>query len=92
MKGSSTPKMLVKISPESTVLDQYSDLISKLSSAIADSRYVSSDVMLLLKNSYCSLMSVSMDEIREINKENRDIDKVTDVLSFPMFNQLEYHF
>lgn len=76
--------MLVKISPESTVLDQYSDLISKLSSAIADSRYVSSDVMLLLKNSYCSLMSVSTDEIREINKENRDIDKVTDVLSFPM--------
>ena len=82
-KGSSTLKMKVKISPESTVLDQYSDLIANLGSAIADSRYVSSEVKLLLKNSYCSLMSVSREEIREINKENRDIDKETDVLSFP---------
>ena len=34
-----------------------------------------------------SVIFVDNEEIREINKENRNIDKVTDVLSFPM---LEY--
>lgn len=34
-----------------------------------------------------SVIFIDNDEIKEINKENRNIDKVTDVLSFPM---LEY--
>ena len=36
-----------------------------------------------------SLLFVDNEEIREINKENRDIDKVTDVLSFPMLDYEE---
>ena len=32
-----------------------------------------------------SLMLVTDDEIRTMNKETRNIDKATDVLSFPMF-------
>ena len=33
-----------------------------------------------------SLLFVNNDEIREINKETRNIDKATDVLSFPMLD------
>lgn len=33
-----------------------------------------------------SLLFVNNEEIREINKETRNIDKVTDVLSFPMLD------
>ncbi|MBL6465091.1 MAG: rRNA maturation RNase YbeY [Peptostreptococcus stomatis] len=33
-----------------------------------------------------SLSFVSNDEIREINRDYRNIDKVTDVLSFPMYD------
>lgn len=33
-----------------------------------------------------SLLFVNNDEIKEINKETRNIDKVTDVLSFPMLD------
>lgn len=36
-----------------------------------------------------SLLFVDNEEIREINKENRNIDKVTDVLSFPMLDYKE---
>ena len=36
-----------------------------------------------------SLLFVDNEEIREINKENRNIDKVTDVLSFPMLDYEE---
>lgn len=36
--------------------------------------------------SQVSLTLVDEDTIKEINRENRDIDKVTDVLSFPMLN------
>lgn len=36
-----------------------------------------------------SLTVVSEEEIKEINKEHRDIDKVTDVLSFPQIEPLE---
>ncbi len=36
-----------------------------------------------------SLLFVDNEEIREINKENRNIDKVTDVLSFPILDYEE---
>ncbi|SCW27658.1 rRNA maturation RNase YbeY/GTP-binding protein Era,TIGR00436 [Ruminococcaceae bacterium YRB3002] len=79
--------MLIQITSESEILKGFSELIGKLAEA-ADTDIVSAPFMPLLDNSYCTLMSVSKDEIREINKEQREIDKVTDVLSFPM---LEWH-
>ena len=88
-KGSSTRKMLIKIAEGSENLEQYSELINKLAEMIQDSRYVADDMFPVLKNSYCSLMSVSKSEIQEINKETRDIDKVTDILSFPMLDWKE---
>lgn len=36
-----------------------------------------------------SIYSVSKDEIKNINKEYRNVDKVTDVLSFPIFTKKE---
>ena len=37
-----------------------------------------------------SVIFVDDEEIHRINKEYRDVDKSTDVLSFPMFNKGEY--
>ncbi len=38
---------------------------------------------------YLSIQSTSSDEIQQINKEYRDVDKATDVLSFPIFEREE---
>lgn len=38
---------------------------------------------------YCSITLTLADKIRQLNKDYRDIDKVTDVLSFPMFEKEE---
>ena len=35
------------------------------------------------------VISVSENEIRELNNSERNIDKITDVLSFPMFNSAD---
>lgn len=37
---------------------------------------------------FCELLLVSEDEIRQLNKENRNIDRVTDVLSFPSLDNI----
>jgi probable rRNA maturation factor len=42
-----------------------------------------------IDNIYLSIQSVSNEEIRNLNKEYRGIDKVTDVLSFPVFEKEE---
>lgn len=45
---------------------------------------------ILVDDIYISINSVSKDEIKKINKEYRNIDKETDVLSFPIFEKDEY--
>ncbi len=40
------------------------------------------------ENVVVSVTFVDEEEIRELNKEYRDVDKVTDVLSFPQFDDL----
>ena len=47
----------------------------------------------------CELILVEPEEIRQLNKDNRNIDRVTDVLSFPtldgikgkILNKNDYH-
>ena len=41
------------------------------------------------KNFYMSIILTTPTEIRKINKEYRDIDRETDVLSFPMYEKEE---
>ena len=68
--------------------------MSKLKIYCQDSEYIELDklslvVQKVLKqriNLYIDLSFVSQDEIRLLNKENRAIDRVTDVLSFPMLD------
>jgi len=81
--------MLVKFDRDSEILSGYSDLIDKLSEALINGNYVSSDMLIILRNAYCSLTVVDKDEIRSINRDTRDIDNVTDVLSFPMLDWRE---
>ena len=44
---------------------------------------------LLEKNLYINIVLTNPENIRRINKEYRNIDKETDVLSFPMFEKKE---
>lgn len=44
---------------------------------------------LLVDSIFISIQSASEDDIKSINKEYRNIDKVTDVLSFPIFSRDE---
>ncbi|MDD2376900.1 MAG: rRNA maturation RNase YbeY [Clostridia bacterium] len=41
------------------------------------------------KNIYVSIECISKNEIRQLNKEYRNVDKETDVLSFPIFTKEE---
>ena len=41
------------------------------------------------KNLYVNILLTSKENIKKINKEHRNIDKETDVLSFPMFEKEE---
>ena len=62
-------------------LDEY---IVKLSEAVLSGDYSSPQVTRSLKDAYATLTFVTPEEIKEINKEQRNIDKETDCLSFPM--------
>ena len=70
-------------------LDEY---IVKLSEAVLSGEYTSPQVTRSLKDAYATLSFVTPEEIREINKEQRDIDKETDCLSFPMLELREGEF
>ena len=57
------------------------DCVEKLEKALDG--FVSSDVKLAVE-----FVFVDADEIRRLNNENRGIDKVTDVLSFPALDEI----
>ncbi|MBE6030394.1 MAG: rRNA maturation RNase YbeY [Clostridiales bacterium] len=46
----------------------------------------------IYENSEISVSFVSAEEIRELNREHRGVDSVTDVLSFPMFEFEDFHY
>ena len=66
--------------------------IVSLSEAVLSGNYTSPQVTRSLKDAYATLTFVTPEEIREINKEQRDIDKETDCLSFPMLELREGEF
>lgn len=70
-------------------LDEY---IIRLSEAVMNGGCTSPQVTRTLKDAYATLTFVTPDEIREVNREQRDIDKETDCLSFPMLELKEGEF
>ena len=66
------------------ILSSLDGYISKLSENITGGEFCSPQVSRSLKYAYVTLTFVTSDEIREINLEQRGIDKETDCLSFPM--------
>ena len=77
--------------PEET-LESLNGYIAKLSDAITGEDYCSPQVARSLKDAYATLTYVTPEEIREINLEQREIDKETDCLSFPMLELREGEF
>ncbi|NLD18991.1 MAG: rRNA maturation RNase YbeY [Clostridiales bacterium] len=59
------------------------DVFEKAAAACIEAESISSD------NVEISLSFVSKEEIRELNRVYRKVDKVTDVLSFPLIEDLE---
>ena len=70
-------------------LDEY---IISLSEAILSGDYTSPKVTRSLKDAYATLTFVTPEEIKEVNREQREIDKETDCLSFPMLELTEGEF
>ena len=68
------------------------DYVAKLSEVISGDDYCTPQVARTLKDAYATLTFVTPEEIREINCEQRDIDKETDCLSFPMLELREGEF
>ena len=60
---------------------KYDEVIKKVVSACFE------EEKLLLSNLYLSITLTNPENIRKLNKEFRNIDKETDVLSFPMFEK-----
>lgn len=63
--------------------DEYSELIEKVLNTCFNEEGLSNS------NLYISITLTDEENIRKINKEYRNIDKPTDVLSFPMFQKEE---
>ncbi len=61
-------------------------LFEKLASSFEARSYAPDIPVKMMESSYATLTFVSPDAIREINREQRGIDKVTDVLSFPILD------
>ena len=73
-------------------LEEISALIPEISSAICTEDFISPQAMRTMQDAYVTLTFVTPDEIREVNSEQRGIDKETDCLSFPMFDMKEGSF
>jgi len=63
--------------------EEYTQIIKKVFQACFK------EEKLLDKNLYINVVLTNPENIRKLNKEHRDIDKETDVLSFPMFEKEE---
>ncbi|MCR5286392.1 MAG: GTPase Era [Saccharofermentans sp.] len=73
-------------------LEEISALITEISAAICTEDFISPQAMRTMQEAYVTLTFVTPDEIREVNSEQRGIDKETDCLSFPMFDMKEGSF
>ena len=73
-------------------IESISSLIPELASAVCTEDFLSVQALRTMKEAYVTLTFVTPEEIREVNSEQRGIDKETDCLSFPMFDMEEGNF
>ena len=93
MKGSSS-QMRIRINNENEIvskeeIEEFKTYTDKLADVLISDKYVDMKLTHALKDSYFTLSFVSTDEIKELNREQRQIDKETDVLSFPLLDLKE---
>ena len=88
--------MIIKITDESTFLKEedisrYKVFADKLADLVfdPDKGYIDLSMRHLVGDAYASLTFVTKDDIQDLNMRTRDIDKVTDVLSYPMLEMYE---
>jgi len=71
---------------EDSKVESWKSYIDKLSESFVSRGYATDIPLKVLESSYATLTFVGEDEIRELNNEQRGIDKPTDVLSFPILD------
>ena len=63
--------------------EEYGDTMEKALGIILDGEGIEKD------GAEVSVTFVSQEEVQSLNKEYRDVDRVTDVLSFPQFDSVD---
>ena len=71
---------------EDSLVESWKSYIDKLTESFVTRGYASDIPVKVLESSYATLTFIGEDEIRELNNEQRGIDKPTDVLSFPILD------
>lgn len=67
-------------------IDLWKPYFTKLTDSFVQRGYAKDIPVKVLEGAYATLTFIGNDEIREVNNEQRGIDKVTDVLSFPILD------
>ena len=71
---------------EDSKVGSWKSYIDKLAESFESRGYASDIPLKVLESAYATLTFIGEDEIRELNNEQRGIDKPTDVLSFPILD------
>ncbi|MBP5180123.1 MAG: GTPase Era [Clostridiales bacterium] len=71
---------------EDSKIEAWKPYIDKLATSFEQRAYAADIPLKIMEDAYATLTFVGADEIRKLNQETRNIDKVTDVLSFPILD------
>ena len=67
-------------------IDSWKPYIDKLADSFEARGFAEDIPVKVMEDAYATLTFVGSDEIRQLNNEQRGIDKATDVLSFPILD------